>query len=52
MLDIDAMAERLFPDTGFISEEMRQAHIAKWKRCVVYLGPRWIALSVNRRGKS
>lgn len=48
MLDIDSMAERLFPQTGYISEEMRQAHMAKWKRCVVYLGPRWLALSVNK----
>lgn len=49
MPDIDAMAERVFPQTGFISEEMRQAHIAKWKRCVVFLGHRWLALSCNRR---
>ena len=48
MHDIDAMAERLFPDTGFISEETRQAHIRKWKKCVVFLGSRWLALSVNR----
>ena len=48
MHDIDAMAERLFPDTGFISEEMRQAHILKWKKCVAYLGSRWLAFSMNR----
>lgn len=46
MLDLDAMAKRLWPDTGFVSEEIRQAHIQKWKRAVVYLGPRWIALSM------
>lgn len=44
MLDIDAMAERLFPDTGFIPEEMRQAHIRKWKECVAFLGSRWLAI--------
>lgn len=48
MHDIDAMAECLFPDTGFISEEMRQAHILKWKKCVAYLGSRWLAISVSR----
>ena len=48
MHDIDAMAERLFPDTGFISEESRQAHILKRKKCVAYLGSRWLAISVNR----
>ena len=48
MHDIDAMAERLFHDTGLISEEMRQAHILKWKKCVAYLGSRWLAITVNR----
>lgn len=45
MQDLDAMAKRLWPDTGFVSEETRQAHILKWKRAVVYLGSRWVALS-------
>mgnify|MGYP003409572009 FL=1 len=44
MHDIEAMAERLFPDTGFISEEMRQAHILKWKEAVAFLGSRWLAV--------
>ena len=48
MHDIDAMAERLFPDTGLISEEMRQAHILKWKKCVAYLGSRWLAITASR----
>ena len=49
MPDLDAMAERLWPDTGFVSEKTRQAHIQKWKRAVIYLGPRWLALSAVKR---
>jgi len=49
MVDIDALAERVWPLHELTDEDQRQKNIEKWKKAVVYLGHRWIALPMNTK---
>lgn len=44
MLDIDALAERVWPKHLTTTDELREYNIAQWKKAVAYLGGRWLVV--------
>lgn len=43
------LAEKVWSMHETTTEEIRQSNIEKWLRAVEYLGPRWVAISMNGR---
>ena len=49
MVDLDKVAERVWPKHIWTNDELRARNIEAWKAAVVRLGDRWLALPTVRR---